>query len=373
METVRSVNNFNLLQPIDTPDIEYGDRSYVFSLFQDDEFSNFDAPELQTLEIIDYKLCPDCNVKMQPMKTSYQCLQCGRDKKILENNSGYTPNIMGNYNTSESCSLPLKIVGVDSYRYNKALMRTSSNYVKVLLYTTNKQLTHQNTLNQRKQLPVTILREAAEMYGKVQALKIVRRGDGRKGALGACIYFACCADNITKKPKEIAKFMGVDESYLSNGDKLLRKLHSQGLINIPAYHDPTVAYLSQYFQALRIDGKYKEFVMELLEVSTSQKMRGENNSRISTKCAGLMYVLKTQMELNITDADIVRCCDIVKSTFIKYYKYLVSNRSLLKPVFKKYSIPPLRKKVKKDKKVAKKVAIQAALPTPNGVIPNIPQ
>ena len=173
--------------------------------------------------------------------------------------------------------------------------------------------------------------------------------------MGACIYFVCNRHNITKKPKEIAMFLNIEESYLSKGDKLLRKLHSEGKIDIPIHHNPKDAYILQYFEALSIDDKYKPFISEIIDRTSQVDMMGENNSRISTKCAGAIYMLKVQESLRYTKSDIVKYCKISKSTYIRYFDFLVQNRRLLKPVFKKHGIIPLKKPQKKKKRITKNI------------------
>lgn len=344
------LNNNNLFETQDIQNIEYGDADYTFSLFDNNEFDDFDdfndgIPSTDAKDI--WNMCPDCDVRMQPMRTSYQCIQCGRDKQVFEQCVNYSTSIIDNYNTNNMCSVSIKIVGKDSYRYHKALLRTSSDYSKIQSNNTNRQLSRFNSQCDGGKLPIIILNEAAELYGQIQKHNVVRRGNGRKGALGACISFVCDKHDITKKPKEIAKFLNIEESYLSKGDKLLRRLHSEGKIDIPIYHNPQRAYLRQYFEALSVDTIYNHFAEELINRSSMMDMMGENNSRISTKCAGVMYVLKTQKKLNFTNHDIVKYCKISKSTFLRYYEYLVQNRRLLNVIFKKHGIPPLRQKKKK--------------------------
>jgi transcription initiation factor TFIIIB Brf1 subunit/transcription initiation factor TFIIB len=267
--------------------------------------------------------------------------------QVLEQGGEFSASIIDNYNTYANCALSIKIVGKDSYRYHKALLRTASDYSKIQSNNTNKQLSRFNSQSKEGKLPIIILKEAAELYGKIQKCNIVRRGNGRKGALGACIYFVCNRHNITKKPKEIAMFLSIEESYLSKGDKLLRRLHAEGKIDIPVYHNPKDAYILQYFESLGIDNKYKPFVSELIDRSSQVDMMGENNSRISTKCAGAVYTLKVQESLKISKVDIVKYCKISKSTFIRYHEFLIQNRRALKPVFKKHNVAPLKKSKKK--------------------------
>lgn len=353
-------NNNNLFNKHDDNDINgYRDANYTFALFESDEFENFgeEVPGLECEE--DWKTCPDCKTRMQPMKCSYQCLQCGRDTQVLEQGGEFSASINDNYNTSSKCAVSIKIVGKDSYRYHKALLRTSSDYSKTQSNNTNKQLCQFNSRSIEGKLPIIILKEAADLYSQIQKCKIVRRGNGRKGALGACIYFVCASHNITKKPKEIAKFLNIEESYLSKGDKLLRRLEAEGKIEIPIHHDPKDAYILQYFESLNIDNKYKPFVSEIIDRASQVDMKGENNSRISTKCAGVIYMLKIQESLNISNAEIVKRCKISKSTFNRYYEFLVKNRKVLRPIFKKHGIPRLKKSKKKAGKSVMNMKVSA--------------
>lgn len=345
----------------DAQSTEYGDAGYTFALFDDNEFDDIKDDKIDLVEE-DWKMCPDCSIRMQPMKTSYQCSQCGRDKPMFEPSEGFNTSIIDNYNTNASCSLSIKIVGQGSYRYHKALLKSLNDYSKTQNNHTNTQLSRCNAQTNDGKLPIIILREAADLYGEIQKHNIVRRGNGRKGALGACIYFVCNRHDITKKPKEISTFLNIEESYLSKGDKLLRRLHSEGKINIPIYHNPTDAYILQYFEALSIDNKYKPFISEIIDRASMIDMMGENNSRISTKCAGTIYMLKMQMSLDFTKGDIVKYCKISKSTFIRYYEFLSQNRKLLKYIFKKHEIPvPAKKKNKKEKDMKDAKAVDKKL------------
>jgi transcription initiation factor TFIIIB Brf1 subunit/transcription initiation factor TFIIB len=285
---------------------------------------------------------------MQPMKMSYRCEQCGIDKRIYEQKGEYSSSITNNYNTLEDCPISIKIVGKDSYRYQKALFKYSSDYGKTQSNTTNKQLDKCNAQSKMK-LKKIILREAAGLYREIQKLKIVCRGKGRLGVLCSCTGYVCKRHDITKKPKELAMFFGIEESYLSDGDRLLRRLHADKKIDIPVHHNPKNAYLRQYFESLEINLKYKQFVSELIDKSTGMDMMGDNNSRISTKCAGAIYALIVQENLKISKKQIVEDCKISKSTFLRYYEYLVINRKALKPIFLKHKVAHIRKRKKKKR------------------------
>lgn len=325
-------------------DGERGDACYVFSLFDDNEFDAIDEDDIELCEE-DWRTCPECDTKMQSMKSFYICANCSYKKQIFNQGDEYNTSIQDNYNTNKWCPISIKIVGPGSYKYNKAFLKTSD-YRKTQSNHTQKEMSRFNAQTKEGKLPIIILKEAADLYGQIQRHHIVRRGNGRKGALGACIYFVCCMHNITKKPKEIAAFLDIEESYLSTGDKLLRELHSDNVIDIPIYYDPTESYTTQYFELLSIDNKYFQFIIDLIKETSNVNMVGENNSRISTKCAGAIYTLMLQENLNFTKNDIVQNCKISKSTFIRYHDFIVLNRKLLKHIFKMHGIKTPKKKKK---------------------------
>jgi transcription initiation factor TFIIIB Brf1 subunit/transcription initiation factor TFIIB len=342
-------NKKNLFKK-DALDIKYGDASYTFSLFDEGEFDCIDEPSLALSCEDEWRTCSVCDVRMSSMLNSYKCTECGIDKKVQIYNGEFSTSIINNYNTNDNCSQSIKLVGKDSRRYQSALLKTTSMYPKVQIRTTSRQLNRFNSQSTVGKLPIIILKEAADLYRQVQ-VHLVFRGKGRLGAMGAAVAFTCDLYEISKKPKVIAKFFDIDESYLSAGDKELRKLHADGKIDIPVHHNPTNSFLRQYFEALEIDNNYKPFICALIERANHNDMKGENNSRISTQCAGAIYALRELQSLTFKKTDIVKYCSISKPTFKRYYEFLFRNRKLLNPICVKYDIPIMTKS-KKKKNVA---------------------
>ena len=327
---------------------EMGDANYFLQLADKDwELELNDDPDVEP----DKMICEDCSVNLEPMENSYRCPNCGIDKKSYEETDDYSISVANNYNTNECSSMAIRVTGEGSYRYHRGLQRNNSDYSKTQ---TKKTIRQFNQCNARahKKFPVIILKEAAEMYNILQKKKIVRRGNGKDGSLGGCLYFAFIENRITKKSKTIANFMGVEDSYISKGIAHLRELHDQGIINLPLDRDPKEDYIYQYFEGLKIDNKYKEVVSQVIDRSEETDLMGDNNSRISTKCSGAIYLLQQQLDLPFTKSDIVNVCEISKSTYIQYYKYLFINRKLINIILKKHNIPRMRSK-KNAKKVKK--------------------
>jgi len=311
----------------------------MFDLHSSDDFNTITTKPV--IKNTTWKECPDCKITMLQAISSYQCPGCGYEVRIIEQGNNFSTSIISEYNVNNVCSISIKVAGVDSYRYNRALLKTSSDYSKVQINTTSKQLNRYNAQSVDCTLPATVIQEAVDMYSQLQQQGVVRRGNGRKGALGACLSFVCKEHNIAKKPKEIANFVGIDEHHLSRGDKSLRAWHSEKKIDIPIHYNPTDAYIMRYFEVLHLDTKYQPLVEELIARSLCTDIIGESAYKTSTRCAGTIYSLILHENLPITNKDMVRLCTITITTFRQYYKFMCRNYHILNPIFIKYNIQPL--------------------------------
>ena len=323
----------------------YGDNTFVFELC---DFDGLENEENENTFLNDeWKNCPDCNVHMNPMENTYICTLCGRTQEVFINNECVNSSSFDNCRTNDLSPTSFKIVGKNSYFYNKAVLQSTTEYSKTQYQTTKHYLNQCNdqrnieytTEFKKGKFPKNVLIAAAELYNIIQSNKIVRRGYGRKGTLGACLYFEFIRNGITKKPREIAKFLAIEEFHLSKGDKLLRRLHAEGLIDIPIHHSPVDSYLIQYFESLGIDTKYIPYISDIIDKATNGEMIGENSSKLSTQCVGSIWLLKMQLNLKITRTTISKICDITKPTYEKYYNYLLRNYNILNEICERHDIP----------------------------------
>jgi transcription initiation factor TFIIIB Brf1 subunit/transcription initiation factor TFIIB len=189
-----------------------------------------------------------------------------------------------------------------------------------------------------------VLQETTELYGMVQQHH-VRRGRERLGAMAACLAIVCNNHGISKKPRELAAFVQVDEKHVSNGDKLLREMQSRGELTIDINFDPSLAFISQNFTMMEVDFKWTQCAMDVIARADGRDMRGENHSRSSTKCAALTYLLGKQLGLPYSRDDIAKKCKISHATFAKYYEYLLRNRKRINPVLRAHGVPTMHRAV----------------------------
>ena len=295
-------------------------------------------------------ICNDCKIEMQFIDSSIRCLTCGREEEMIVTDESISNTIISQYNTHANCPFSLKAVGIGSNSINKSIIITGSDYSKTQSNVTKRQLSRLNANSKYLKLPNIVLDRAAEIYGIMQKNNIVRRGKGRLGLLGACIFYSCSEHGITKRSKDISKFVNVEESYISSGDKDLRNVKSKGKLEINIHYNPQEDYINQYFDALRLDEKYKPVISDIIDISSQHtEMRGENNSRISTKCAGAIFLLVTQLKLKINMQDIVKYCNI-STIFTGYYEFLLKNRKRINKILVKHSINIIDKHKKKKQK-----------------------
>lgn len=327
----------------------------------------------------------------------YSCVICGKLQ------SEYIDNGMIHDETNEEQSSNLNIVGIGSHKYTK-LLHSTRPYDEIRDRTTSKQFHMLNYTATEKKFPNEVISLAIEMYKKIQNAGIVLRASKRLGTMAACIYYACKKLEITKKPKDISRIIKVKEVYISTGDKIIRELASKGIVEIePDSNNSGNDFVEEYFQTLNINIYYKNFVKELLDkVSTSHI--GDDKSRLSTKCVGIIYMLYNCItsDHNLTEENLKKknyqmlrdlppffinlgniyenkCCEsptvslsvtkkkskvkseektktlpqmlqeeckISKSTYNKFYVILLKNRKKFKELFIKHNIPyPVKMKV----------------------------
>ena len=367
------ISNKQLTHPVkskiyDPFDIPSDDEEYIDKKFNRLKFiKNFD--KVNTI------ICIDCGIEMdKSFNMTYECKQCGGIEDDFGNGVESISNncdVISSYNTSDTSATPIRIAGPNNYMYQKKLVSNTSNYKKTQKKNTNDQIINFVYQYKGSTPPKNVVLEAADLYYTIQQ-HCIKRGEVRKGTMAACLYRTCIIHNITRKPKEIADIFGIPQSELSNGEKILDNLIASGLIKIkdsddlPDYEadhksdnldDKQIsAFLSRYFESLNIPDhvgldrpNYKEFAMKLIKFT--KKYRIAESSIMSSKCAGVVYILSIKRkELNIKRDMIEKECCISKSTFGRFSQavFVMLNsdedkykkvRSRLRNLFKKYQIP----------------------------------
>jgi transcription initiation factor TFIIIB Brf1 subunit/transcription initiation factor TFIIB len=327
-----------------------------------------DSDSRRKLESVKNPRCSDCDVDMYKLGLEYICSECGRTEEIVGGSTDIAEKnnaeSVSDYNTSNNSSAPVRISGPGSYAFQRKLVSTTSNY---------KVQQKRNTYSQMRKIiceykgdkpSEKIIKEACEFYYQVQQHRI-KRGDVRKGTMAACLYRKCIENQVVRKPKEIASMFGIPQRELSNGEKILDELFSEGLLGTATdveagnasagvdqfcLDEEKIAkdFLFRYFELLNIPTVHITFAYRLIRFTTSYHIA--ESSVVSSKCAGTVYIIAKQKSMKITKKDIITACNLSFSTFNRFYKEVVEflhntqpNKtravSRMKKIFKVGDIP----------------------------------
>jgi transcription initiation factor TFIIIB Brf1 subunit/transcription initiation factor TFIIB len=326
-----------------------------FELCNDDDFNillNSRFNESVNISNNDYKKCINCDIQMQPnINNTLTCPTCGYIKNVIIENLEYEPSMAG-YNTNENYHIPIKCIGKNAFQYQKYLRNNTSQYSIIQETTLKKLLEKLNYQSEDFVIPKNIISNVLNQYKKIRETSKIHRGEILKGILGSLIYYECLKEGIIRKPKELAKWYSISENDLSKGDKILRELEEEGIIELPINKDFNLEYISSYLKRINIDIKYEAFLIELLNNINDLKI-GNPNARLSTKIASLIFLLIISKKYNITSEEIAKEFDISISTFKSFYMEIFKNKDKLKTLFDKYNIE-LPDKIPRKSRVNKK-------------------
>lgn len=315
--------------------IVFSDDAFVFARYE---------PENNT--------CKNCGQDMLVNSDMMICKNCGMEVKndtavgVEEHTSAKTNNVNSNG------YLSVKIVGKGNYVHQKNMYKTSSSYPQKSRIDILREMKRYNDNSDMIKFPLDILQQTCEMFSAIKKSGMIFRKDGKRGVLAACIYYSAYAAGITKTPIEIANFIGINEKFYIQGDRIVQELSERGFITISQKINPTNDYVERYMTLLGIisdkaveersadEKRYKEFVIDIIARAEKYKLHIINDSKPNTKAIGVIYLL-TLREKNLRHvraAQIESTCAISRNTYMKYYELIIQHYKLFKKSFKKYRI-----------------------------------
>jgi len=298
--------------------------------------------------IINYNLCPNCQTECQSNEGTIHCPNCGHLRELMRETTHYSASVNQTHNTAVNAFMSFKMVGKNSYSKQRNLIKTCSNSAVYARNNNKKEIHNYNYQFSGNKFPKDALEKAHEIICQIRKAGYVYRGKGRKGMWGACISVSCQANRTTKARKAICALLDIEERFLSQGDRKLAELEENGIITLPRSSETGASnkysledYIVQYFSALNIPMKYKLFIVDLIERAEKKRFHMKNDSRLTTKCVGAIYMLTMRVRsLNHITKDVIwKESNISKSTFTRYYRLLFDNHKKIKKVFKKHRIP----------------------------------
>ena len=317
----------------------------------------------------------DCGGSFARQDDEMICDLCGLTEAIeIEDASSIG---MSNYNTSSESANPLRIIGPGGSAMQRKLLCKTSDYDKTRLRDTMQQMIASASAYKQCTVPHTIVKEAGQRYYDLQRVCEIKRGDVRRGAMATCLRLICDRHGLHKKRNIFAEMFQITLSDLSEGEKLLDRLFSDGKLNRDDFlvknqeNARAQGYLIQYFVSLNIplppdlyqvsigsdtipkvpynpDKPYYEFVKRLIEFTYHFQIA--ESSVLNSKCIGAIWIMATRCpELGLLQDQLATECKISKSTFKRFstiIENLLSSQSpkedrlkkKLKHLFHKYNI-----------------------------------
>lgn len=154
--------------------------------------------------------------------------------------------------------------------------------------------------------------------------------------LCACISAACYEYNNPLKPIEIAKFMGLKRKGFPKGEKRLREAVEAGYISIVQNYNPSVQFLTRYFNMIKLDMKYFQLAKDLLDATFKNKICID--SKLTSRCVGIIWLIILVLKLPYNAGELDTAFSIRKNTFSKIIKTLRKYKRFIRPVFEAHGV-----------------------------------
>jgi transcription initiation factor TFIIIB Brf1 subunit/transcription initiation factor TFIIB len=324
---------------------------------------NLDVALINEPEPPKQEICPECNIQLKLLDDVLICEKCGleQDYNAEYNAEMYNVAVDGNYNSSTTSSTSFTFSGgKKSYGYQKAMLRTCSEYSITSYQTIKKEILNRINMYNGNKPPMNVQLACIDMYYSLkendksyleainkgqteqnEKKRLVFRSNGKWGIIAACLYYTCIAEGLTRTPREISEIIGIDEKYQSIGDKRLQEFNELGIINIPIHNKLLENYIYRYFPLLSIPEKYKDFVCDIIKRADDKGLHICIDIRTSTKCVGVIYLLTTRVPelMHISKDTITKECRISKTSYMRYASIISNNFIVIKKIFKLYQIP----------------------------------
>jgi transcription initiation factor TFIIIB Brf1 subunit/transcription initiation factor TFIIB len=304
----------------------------------DDIVANFRAFDVSNAQTLD---CPKCHIEMTKSWNEYNmiCPKCHLCKSIGLSGEHHNIGTGESHNTSNNAYMCFKPVGTKNRLYHNTMIKYTSEYEPYRDAQILQLLKQYNYVNTDFTIPQDVLRQACEMFILMRDHDYVRRGQTRRGVLGACIFVQCQKNHIAKTKTQIAKMMQVEESKITFGLDELNQYAKLGVIDMPQNVDPTSDYIDNYFEIFEIPVQHAAFAKALAERMSRKKIEEVGQCFNTTKCIGVIYFLSRHLGLNITHDMISQNCDgMSRGTYLTVTNAITKNEKKLKKAFIKFGV-----------------------------------
>ena len=205
----------------------------------------------------------------------------------------------------------------------------STSYKERSLYNTVEHIYSQATSNG---IPQTIIDEAKVMYKSLSEQQI-SRGDNRSGIIASCLYWSCKKNSVPRSAKEISRIFNINITTMTRGCKIFHNLMK---INVESTNAQD--FILRFCSNLNLGQDTIDICLHIVDITENYGIVSEN-SPTSIAC-GIIYLVCTVCDLDITKKDISEKCQVSEVTINKCFKKLNTYKNVLLPkdIIERYSV-----------------------------------
>jgi transcription initiation factor TFIIIB Brf1 subunit/transcription initiation factor TFIIB len=156
----------------------------------------------------------------------------------------------------------------------------------------------------------------------------ITRGKNRISINAACLFYACCRNEVVRTPKEIATLYGINDTDMNKGcKKLLELLHDKNNFMTMGTSKPS-HFIKRFCDTLKIK---KIFANEALKIAlnTEKLCLASKHTPYSTAASCILLMIELFKPTSITKQQILDEFKISDITINKTYKELEQYKNIL--------------------------------------------
>lgn len=319
-----------------------------FKLVDEDAFETLqDARPVVTTAVVAWDFCPACNIKMmnddngmscsicglvaQSVSKQHDVIDAGRIKRSTGSKKGKIFTMSGN-NTEATQKKNIRgQLQIYADAYKGAPIPPD-----ILTSVTNQYIDIQKKVTNRENI---IKIEKGEPRGRKQ---FIHRGNLKDEILATLISYECVRRGCTRKSADIALFMQLQTAGFSDGEKEIRQLAADGIIELPTDENEIDGFIYRYMARLmlpeELHNNCRNFVTDIVNLSDQYNI--DISSQPVTKIAGCLWAYVSYKHIKYSLDQLEAATDNTKrNTFMKFFIKIVSNMNIFRIVFEKHNVP----------------------------------
>lgn len=284
--------------------------------------------------------CENCGNNMRDAETYYVCENCGQIAEHIQKEVNIN-DCKAHYNSNKSGK------GVSNGKHNS---NNNTDHKSLALSKIKDNIKMLNANSKNVRIPESVISFAIQkIYNSIRNYR-VSRCDRKNGIIANCLLVACRHLHIPRTPDEIAEIMQIEKTVITSNQTIVLKYIQEHNLFIANENLPEFEFMNRFANALNLKPIYINFAIELLNAEQVRCLTIIHNSKLNTRCAGVINFLleiygnKTIQE-EIIDIDpvtakkIEEITKVAQTTFKKTTQIFYKYYRLFKSTFKRNRMP----------------------------------